>query len=245
TGDVLVSGDTPAQSAWLSRRPRSRILERPDAVGATLAQPVPSTPLLTTEDMKRLARYGRELENLFGEPQDVEWVLDTAGRIFIVQSRPVPGGTEHGIVPEQAAATESGQQGAAPASHESLPLLAEGSEPVSAGVGSGTARHAAICCEIGDMPQGTVLVTTTLGPSLTRIIDRLEAVVAQTGSRACHFASVAREFGLPVVTGIADPFTAIPDGGMVTVDGATGRVHAGRPPQEKGDGTRPRTRRRA
>lgn len=267
TGDVLVSGDTPAQSAWLSRRPRSRILERPEAVGATLAQPVPTTPLLTTEDMKRLARYGRELESLFGEPQDVEWVLDTAGRIFIVQSRPVPGGTEHGIVPEQTAGAERGPDdgldgpngmdgadgsAAAPpasatsgAAHDSLPLLAEGSEPVSAGVGSGTARHAAICCEIGDMPQGTVLVTTTLGPSLTRIIDRLEAVVAQTGSRACHFASVAREFGLPVVTGIADPFTAIPDGTMVTVDGATGRVHAGKPPHETGDGSRPRARRKA
>ncbi len=261
TGDVLVSGDTPAQSAWLSRRPRSRILERPMPVEATLAHPVPTVPLLTTEDMKRLARYGRELENLFGEPQDVEWVLDTAGRIFIVQSRPVPGGTEHGIVPEKSAGEQGGPDGpngadgaqgadgpapaASPVSHDALPLLAEGSEPVSAGLGTGMARHAAICCEIGDMPQGTVLVTTTLGPSLTRIIDRLEAVVAQTGSRACHFASVAREFGLPVVTGIADPFTAIPDGTVVTVDGATGTVRAGRPPHAKGDGTLPRARRRA
>lgn len=256
TGDVLVSGDTPAQSAWLSRRPRSRILERP-APGAAEqprgqthpapATPLLTTPLLTTEDMKRLARYGRELEHLFGEPQDVEWVLDQTGRIFIVQSRPVPGGTEHGVVPERAAGVDDAGDAApaADASHDALPLLAEGSEPVSAGVGSGTARHAAICCEIGDMPQGTVLVTTTLGPSLTRIIDRLEAVVAQTGSRACHFASVAREFGLPVVTGIADPFTAIPDGAVVTVDGATGRIHGGRPPHEKGDGTLPRARRRA
>ncbi|BFR47045.1 pyruvate, phosphate dikinase [Nitratidesulfovibrio sp. HK-II] len=253
TGDVLVSGDKAAQSAWLSRRPRSRILERPVQGVPTVEQPMPTVPLLTTEDMKRLARYGRELENLFGEPQDVEWVLDTAGRIFIVQSRPVPGGTAHGVVPERTAGASDGAQGAdgsAPvpaASHDALPVLAEGSEPVSAGVGSGTARHAAICCEIGDMPQGTVLVTTTLGPSLTRIIDRLEAVVAQTGSRACHFASVAREFGLPVVTGIADPFTAIADGSVVTVDGGTGRIHAGRPAPDKGAETSapPRARRRA
>jgi pyruvate,water dikinase len=279
TGDVLVSGDTPAQSAWLSRRPRSRILERPVQGVPTVEQPMPTVPLLTTEDMKRLARYGRELENLFGEPQDVEWVLDTAGRIFIVQSRPVPGGTAHGVVPERTAVgpgngdehgAEPGAKGDAAAlssmsaapvehvepaepvesaesGHDALPMLAEGSEPVSAGVGSGTARHAAICCEIGDMPPGTVLVTTTLGPSLTRIIDRLEAVVAQTGSRACHFASVAREFGLPVVTGIADPFTAIPDGAVVTVDGATGTVRAGRPAPDKGAGTSatPRARRRA
>jgi hypothetical protein len=30
------------------------------------------------------------LERIFAQPQDVEWVVDPAGRPYILQSRPIP-----------------------------------------------------------------------------------------------------------------------------------------------------------
>lgn len=233
-GDALISGDARVQSAWLSRRPRSRILERPAPTRPVPVAPPAAPPLLTTEDLKRLARHGRELEHLFGEPQDVEWVLDRDGRIFIMRTRPLPGGTQHGPAPWRDA-----RDGSVSAGMDAPPPI-WGGAPVSAGTGSGTARHAAPPGEIRHIPRNTVLVTATLDPSLTLVMDRLEAVVARTGSQACLFAAVAREFGLPVVIGSADPFSAIPDGSVVTVEGATGRIYVGSPPQEKETAARER-----
>jgi len=54
------------------------------------------------------------------------------------------------------------------------------------------------------------------------------AVVARSGSRASHFASVAREFGLPVVVNVPDVFDVLVPGEVVTVDADFGRVIAGR-----------------
>jgi pyruvate,water dikinase len=59
-------------------------------------------------------------------------------------------------------------------------------------------------------------------------VDRLAAVVAVSGSRAGHFASVAREFGLPVITGALDAFETLPEGLEVTVDADGGCVYPGR-----------------
>lgn len=110
-----------------------------------------------------------------------------------------------------------------------LPELLSGGEGVAPGVACGTVVHAFSCCDLPDLPTGSVLVTNNLGPSLARLLDRLEGVVALHGSRASHFASVAREFGLPVITGIPDCFERLEPGAMVTVDATHGRVLAGHP----------------
>ena len=45
-------------------------------------------PVLSSTQVAELTRLGRQLEELFGCPQDVEWAL-AAGTLFLVQSRPV------------------------------------------------------------------------------------------------------------------------------------------------------------
>ncbi len=68
------------------------------------------------------------------------------------------------------------------------------------------------------IPEGVVLVAPSLAPSLAGQAHRLAGVVAAAGSRASHFASIARELGLPVfVSPEADPFAALPHGEPVTL----------------------------
>ena len=55
--------------------------------------------------------------------------------------------------------------------------------------------------DLAKVPEGAVLVSPTLPPAFAAIIQRLRAVVADLGSRASHFAMVAREYGLPVLVG--------------------------------------------
>jgi phosphohistidine swiveling domain-containing protein len=60
--------------------------------GGTQEQLVPETrrtePVLDDEAAAELARYGAQIEELYGIPQDIEWALSD-GEFFIVQARPI------------------------------------------------------------------------------------------------------------------------------------------------------------
>jgi pyruvate,water dikinase len=45
--------------------------------------------LLERKTCRELARLSRRVDRLFDSPQDVEWGIDTAGRLWLLQSRPV------------------------------------------------------------------------------------------------------------------------------------------------------------
>lgn len=78
------------------------------------------------------------------------------------------------------------------------------------------------------IPYGCVAVVDVLLPELATAVERFSGVVAEHGSRASHFASVAREFGLPVLIAVENPFDLLPEGTEVTVDADTGTIYPGR-----------------
>ncbi|GAA5024379.1 PEP/pyruvate-binding domain-containing protein [Streptomyces siamensis] len=54
------------------------------------ATPVPSDgPLLTSSELRRLARLARRAQRVFGGPQDIEFGFDGDGRLWLFQSRPI------------------------------------------------------------------------------------------------------------------------------------------------------------
>ncbi len=75
-----------------------------------------------------------------------------------------------------------------------------------------------------EIPAGSVVFTQTLRPALSQFLDRVVGVVAASGSRASHFASVARERGIPVLVGGEIELTT---GQIVTIDAASGRIFNG------------------
>lgn len=204
TGDALVSGAAVADATYFRRGSLRRATKNEQSAAMSAA---------TT---KRLAGICLELEELFGCPQDVEWTMDGRNRLHIVQSRPV-------FVPDSA------EEAGITATLAGLQPVLKGGECASTGIGSGVVCQVEHCAEVDDLPEGSVLVTRNLGPALTRVIDRLSAVVARQGSRASHFASVAREFGLPVIVGVENAFELLPEGADVTVDARHGIVYSGCP----------------
>ncbi len=164
-----------------------------------------------------LAAWGLRLEELFGAPQDIEWCLDKSGQAYILQSRPLH---DHG-------ANSVGEAGAPhPAAGEQRLLLA-GGMTASPGIGAGRVFILQNETALGQVPAGSVLVTTTLSPLLAGIIDQLRAVVAESGSPASHFASVAREFGLPVICGLAHATRLLAPGTQVIVDADNRGIYEG------------------
>ncbi len=157
-----------------------------------------------------LARCAMRLESHFGCPQDVEWAVDKNGEFHILQTRPLQ--REH-----SAAAREHGPIPAIP--------LMEGLERASYGAGCGEIYYARTGEEIARIPEGSVIITSTLKPALLTFAGNINAVLSLTGSRASHFASVAREMGIPVLVG--DVMERLKPGQLVTVDGVEGAVYNG------------------
>jgi rifampicin phosphotransferase len=71
---------------------------------------------------------------------------------------------------------------------------------------------------------GDVLVAHTTTPIWTPLFNVASAAVTEVGGPFSHAAIVAREFGIPLVTGAIDATRVISDGAPVEVDGSTGIV---------------------
>jgi phosphohistidine swiveling domain-containing protein len=68
----------------------------------------------------------------------------------------------------------------------------------------------------------TILVCQRLSPSLTAVYPRVRGVIAEMGSSTCAAATVAREYGIPVVVDAPGAAKRIKDGDTIVLDGWNG-----------------------
>jgi pyruvate,water dikinase len=216
-GGHLVDGSTISEVHYLTREEKPRLVETVASLQCPLLPGGEGRVCLSPEAAFMLAEWGIALEKVAGHPQDLEWCQDKAGALFLLQSRPLkisPVAREE--LPEPAEIPE-----------DRHPVLLQGGVTASPGVGVGqvwVVRHEQA---LGEVPDGAVLVAPTLSPAFAAIIDRLRAAVADGGSRASHFAAVAREYGLPAVVGTLEATRRLTPGQMVTVDAGHCRIYQG------------------
>ncbi|OEU71691.1 MAG: pyruvate, water dikinase, partial [Desulfovibrio sp. S3730MH75] len=200
-GDGLVDGSISPAKAVMSRDPIPRLISKEQATDYAL----PSEYVLT-----ELARIAMRLEIHFGVPQDIEWATDKLGNVFVLQTRPL-------------------QENHDEVSIEHPPIAAnpivKDLERASLGVGCGEIYFAKTGEDFPQIPEGAIVITPTLNPALLMFVDVMSGVISATGSRASHFASVARENGLPVLVGDVANLFQIEQ--IVTVDGLEGAVYSG------------------
>ncbi|ONK10127.1 PEP-utilizing enzyme [Streptomyces sp. MP131-18] len=93
---------------------------------------------------------------------------------------------------------------------------------------SGRATGRALWVREVDDPQwepGTVLLTEQTDPDWVPLMAEAAALVTAEGGMLCHAAIVARELGVPCVTGVgADALARLAAGGTLVVDGSAGTV---------------------
>jgi pyruvate,water dikinase len=162
-------------------------------------------PCLDAGQIAEIARLLRRAEQVQLRPVEIEWALDDEG-FKLVQARPLHLQAPH--VPDEIWLQHPRLSGHA------------------AGVGWGAGRAVVInCeCELGRVTPGDVLVTRVAGPALAHVLTRVSGVVTERGGSTSHFASLARERGIPMVLGVTDVTRRIPDGAQVAVDGVAGVV---------------------
>jgi len=97
-------------------------------------------------------------------------------------------------------------------------------QPAGKGLATGAARVILEDSELFKFKKGEVLVCESVDPNMTFVVPLAGAIVEKRGGMLIHGAIIAREYGIPCVTGIADADRAIRTGDSVTVDGFLGMV---------------------
>jgi pyruvate,water dikinase len=97
-------------------------------------------------------------------------------------------------------------------------------QPAGPGLARGSARVVRRHADLEGFSHGEVLVCDAVDPNMTYVVPLAAAVVERRGGMLIHGAIIAREYGLPCVTGIPDATELIRTGDALTVDGYLGIV---------------------
>jgi pyruvate, water dikinase len=229
-GELLVDGDTVPDVLEVSMRS-----DRPEVVRRTqgardrkavltpqggvetvpLEAPEKNTPPIDDKEAGQLAVWALRLEKFFGTPQDIEWCKDRQGCLLVLQSRPL------GLEQKTEESCEIDLSGV------SSPVLISGGDRAVSGIGKGEVFVVSSHEDLQGLPRGSVLVAHSTPPGFARVMDRLSAVVTDLGSVAGHFASVAREWGVPTLVNTRKATSILKHGEMVTVVADSAKVFGG------------------
>jgi pyruvate,water dikinase len=216
-GSAIAQGEVVPDRISLSRQGFLRDIQpgrkhHRDTCGhgnGTASQAVPknlvSEPCLDAGQAVTLGRLMRKAEDVLGQAVEIEWALDEDG-FKLLQARPLHVEPIH--VPNEIWLQHPGLNG----------------HPAGIGWGAGRAVIVNCECELTRVAPGDILVTKVAGPALSHILSRVGGVVAELGGSTSHLASLARERGIPMVLGVLDATSRIPDGAQVAVDGVAGIV---------------------
>ncbi len=218
-----------ADSAILKRevadKPKRQVL---DPAGGLREEEVPgperTAPCLDEARIRQLAEYGVRLEEHYGQPLDIEWAQDKAGRLFILQARPL--GVTHAAssCPQTVVAPPDGRE-----------AILRGGETAAPGGAAGPAYILESDHNLSAVPAGAILVARQTSPTYVPVLDRIRGIITEVGAVTGHMASVAREFGVPTLVGLAGATDVLAPGEDITLD-ATGRaVYRGVVPELAGE----------
>lgn len=226
-GLEIASGRMAADLFLVSRSRPHHVLERnvvekeeelvPDAAGEGLtARPLlpgaRGEPSLQDGDLHTLAEWGVLLEEHFGSPQDVEWVLDLSGKLWIVQSRPL---------------ANVDREAARPQSRPKAQAAVEGGRTIYPGRTAGPVFLIHELADIAKVPAGAVVFIRKPSPEIVEVFPRIAGFVAEWGNVAGHAAALLRESRIPSVFQMKGAFERMVNGDPISLDAVHPGVYPG------------------
>ncbi len=209
----VLSVDVAGKDVQLSMNPEGGLIETP----------VPperrNVACLTQDQILQLAEYAVKLERHNEYPQDIEWALDSHGRLLILQARPLHIETSVHNAEETVSLAEGYR------------VLMEGGAIAFPGVGCGPVFVAHSQDDLANFPESGVLTAAHSYPEFVVVMKKASAIITDAGSVTGHMASLAREFGIPTLLNTKSATKVLTDGMIVTVDALSGRVYEGEVPQ--------------
>lgn len=204
--EKLVAGEVVSESCYIDKATRQCSIQAPKST-------------LRVVDHTKLIDVALVLEEYFGAPQDVEWAQQ-GDTLWFLQSRVLKGIPPH---EEAKRAIEIEDK------TRTLDLveLYQGGMTATAGRAVGTIFFFRSGMQWHDIPEGSILVVDDLPVMLAPLIPRLNGIIAREGSVACHFATVCREFQIPLVVMAGKISDSVTENTLVTVDADTCTLYQG------------------
>lgn len=177
-------------------------------------------PVLSDDEILKVARWVLTIEEHFKTPVDVEWAKDgLTQELFVVQARPetVQSMRERGVL-------------------KAYRLLEPG-EVLVTGRAIGQSIVAAPVCNVSSptevdlFREGCILVTGMTDPDWVPIMKKAAGIITDRGGRTCHAAIVSRELGIPAVVGTNNATEVLTDDLEVTLccaEGDVGKIYKGK-----------------
>jgi phosphohistidine swiveling domain-containing protein len=97
-------------------------------------------------------------------------------------------------------------------------------QPAGPGLARGPARVIVEHKDIARFKRGEIIVCDGVDPNMTFVMPLAAGIIERRGGMLIHGAIIAREYGLPCVTGVVDATRRIRTGQTITVDGYLGIV---------------------
>jgi pyruvate,water dikinase len=229
-GKTVVEGSAQVDTFELSRRPPHEVLgcRIADKGTAYAVDPerglqlvsIPdserSTPAIAKPQLRELAATTLMIERYMKRAQDVEWTVDHAGRLHIVQVRPLEIPAAERPCPPMVQNVAS-----------RYTVLLDGRGTVACrGIGYGRV-HIFDERAPADPPPQAVLVARTSTPRLAASLANASAVVTDVGTATGHLAAIAREVRVPTIVDAGNATELLKDGWEVTVDAEENVVYRG------------------
>jgi len=158
--------------------------------------------------------WAATLEAHFAKPQDVEWALDDAGALWLLQSRPLQ--LPPPKAPEPPARTLK----------EHAVLIDQGTVACR-GVGAGPVFLVRRAEDLKNFPDGSVLVARHTSTKYVTVMPQTAAIITDAGSPTGHMALLAREFQVPTILNTGNATQILEPGQVVTVDANYNNVYDG------------------
>jgi pyruvate,water dikinase len=181
--------------------------------------------VLDEDELDSLIEIGEQVEDHYGDPQDVEWAI-VDGEVYMLQSRPITTIADDGG--EQTSVANGGDESG---TSDDVLLTGLGASP---GIASGAVAIVGKLDQLDKVSEGDVIVTEMTTPDMVPAMKRASGIVTDEGGMTSHAAIVSRELGVPAVVGSQSATSTLSDGRQITIDGDKGTIREG----EADDGER-------
>jgi pyruvate,water dikinase len=199
---------------------RKAFREVPAAAGGLKMEAFPEKeadmPLLSVEMLEKLVGFGEMIESLEGMGQDVEWAYAKKSGLAILQMRPLLLAASRGRrlrMPAASTPLVSGTCAVHGKAVGRVRIVHSAAELMQ--IDNTFADHSSAPC-ILVLPQSIV--------DAARLLQTCAGLVIEVGNPTDHLSCIAREYGVPMITGAQTALSCLHDGQWVIVDADQGMV---------------------
>jgi len=161
-----------------------------------------------------LARLALLIEKHFRRPQDIEWAIDSQGRAFILQARPL-----------RLSGDDTSTGVAGPGVPDAQVIVKNSGLAVQNGVAAGRVFILKNINELDAIPKGAILVARHDSSHFVRVMTDVSAIVTDMGTPTSHMAALCREFRIPTIVNAGNATHLLTHGQEITIqvenEGAT------------------------